>query len=72
MLAWKQYLVWERWPELFVPRSNWSIVPNENITNNNGVSINLSWITVRSEADINAITDEIIRKIKLEKTFWIA
>lgn len=72
VLAWKQYLVWERWPELFVPRSNWSIVPNENITNNNGVSINLSWITVRSDADINAITDEIIRKIKLEKTFWIA
>ena len=72
VLAWKQYLVWERWPELFVPRSNWSIVPNNEITNNNGVSINLSWITVRSEADINAITDEIIRKIKLEKTFWIA
>ena len=72
VMAWKQYLVWERWPELFVPRSNWSIVPNENITNNNGVSINLSWITVRSDADINAITDEIIRKIKLEKTFWIA
>ena len=71
VLAWKQYLVWERWPEMFVPKSNGEIIPNE-VINNNWVSINLSGITVRSEADINLITDEIIRKIKLEKSFWIA
>ena len=71
VIAWKAIMVWERGPELFVPKSNWDIVPNE-VINNNGISINLSWITVRSDADINAITDEIIRKIKLEKTFWIA
>ena len=66
------YIVWEKWPELFIPNSSGRIVPNNEITNNNGISINLSWITVRSDADINAITDEIIRKIKLEKSFWIA
>lgn len=68
----KPYLVGENWPELFVPSQRWSIVPNENITNNNWISINISWVSVRSDNDINAITDEIIRRIKLEKTFWIA
>ena len=42
------------------------------ITNNNGIEINISGVSVRSDADIQTITDEIIRKIKLEKTFWIA
>lgn len=69
---WQPYIVWEKWPELFVPNQKWSIVPNNQITNNNGISINMNWITVRSEADIQNITDEIIRKIKLEKNFWIA
>jgi hypothetical protein len=69
--AWETYLVWERWPELFVPSTKWSITPNNAITNNNWISINLSWITVKTEADIEMITDEIIRKIKLEKQFWI-
>ena len=65
------YIVWEKWPELFVPNSNWTIIPND-VINNNWIEINISWITVRSEADIDVITDEIIRKIKLEKQFWIS
>lgn len=69
---WTPYLVWENWPELFVPKNNWTIVPNNEITNNNGIEINISGVSVRSDADIQTITDEIIRKIKLEKTFWIA
>lgn len=69
---WTPYLVWEEWPELFVPKSNWTIVPNNEITNNNWITINLNWLSVRSEADIDAVTNEIIRKIKLEKSFWIA
>ena len=66
------YIVWENWPELFVPKSNWTIVPNNEITNNNGIEINISGVSVRSDADIQSLTDEIIRRIKLEKTFWIA
>lgn len=66
------YIVGERWPELFVPKTSWTIVPNNEITNNNGIEINISGVSVRNDADINAITDEIIRKIKLEKSFWIA
>ena len=70
--AWNSYLVWENWPELFIPSQRWSIIPNNQITNNNWIEINISGVSVRSDNDINMITDEIIRKIKLEKNFWIA
>lgn len=69
--SWTPYIVWENWPELFVPRGNWTIVPNNEITNNNWITINMSWITVREEADIQRIADEIIRQTKLEKNYWI-
>ena len=69
--AWSTYLVWERWPELFVPKTSGEIVPNNQITNNNDININMSWITVRSESDIQSLADEIARRIKLEKNFWI-
>lgn len=69
---WTPYLVGERWPELFVPATSWTIVPNNEIVNNNWITVNVSWVSVRNDNDIQTITDEIIRKIKLEKTFWIA
>jgi hypothetical protein len=31
----------------------------------------MSWITVRSEADIQNLAEEIARRIKLEKDYWI-
>jgi len=65
------YLVWEKGPELFVPKTNWTIIPNNQITNNNWIEINISWLTVRSESDIQAIAEEISRQIKLEKNYWI-
>ncbi len=69
--AWSPYIVWERWPELFVPSSNWNIVPNEEISNNNNVTINMSGITIREDADITRLADEIVRLTKLEKNYWI-
>lgn len=69
---WETYLVWEKWPELFTPAVSWRITPNNQITNNNWVTVNISWVSVRDDNDIERITDEIIRKIKLEKNFWIA
>jgi len=69
--AWSTYLVWEKWPELFVPKTSGEIVPNNQITNNNDININMSWITVRSDSDIQSLADEIARRIKLEKNFWI-
>ena len=69
--AWTTYLVWERWPELFVPKSSWTIVPNETITNNNGISINMWNVQIRNDSDIQALASEIVRMTKLEKNYWI-
>ena len=69
--AWTTYLVWERWPELFVPKSAWTIVPNETITNNNGISINMGNVQIRNDSDIQALASEIVRMTKLEKNYWI-
>lgn len=68
---WTPIIVWERWPELFVPNSNWTIVPNEEITKNNNVTINMSGITIREDADITRLAEEIVRMTKLEKNYWI-
>lgn len=69
---WNTYLVWERWPELFVPRQSWTIIPNHEITNNNWITINISWVSVRNENDIQELAREMVRQIKLEKNFGIA
>jgi len=69
---WETYLVWENWPELFTPSQRWMITPNNQITNNNGIEINISWVSVRNDEDINALANEIVRQIKLEKDFGIA
>ena len=68
---WQAYVVWENGPELFIPSQRWSIVPNNQITNNNWIEINMNWITVRSDSDIQQLADEIARRIKLEKDYWI-
>ena len=70
--AWTTYLVWEKWPELFVPNTSWTIVPNEEITKNNNVTINMNGVTIREDADITKLAQEIVRMTKLEKNFWIA
>ena len=69
---WNSYLVWEYWPELFTPSQRWTITPNNQITNNNWIEINISWVNVRSEDDARMLAEEIARQIKLEKDFWIA
>jgi len=68
---WKPILVGERWPEVFVPQSSWTIIPNENIVNNNGVTINMSGVSIRKDSDIQELAQEIVRMTKLEKNYWI-
>lgn len=70
--SWQTYLVWEYWPELFTPSQRWTITPNNQITNNNWIEINISWVNVRSEDDAKVLAEEIVRQIKLEKDFWIS
>jgi len=70
--AWTTYLVWERWPELFVPNRSGTIVPNEQIINNdNWINITMWSVVVRNDADIKEIAQEIVRLTKLEKNYWI-
>ena len=64
-------LVWERWPEVFVPSSNWTIIPNEQIAWST-INVNISGVSVRNDNDIKSLAQEMIRQIKLEKNFWIA
>ena len=70
--AWTTYLVWEKWPELFVPSTSWKIVPNNQITNNdNGITINMWNVTIRRDSDIQELAQAIVRMTKLEKNYWI-
>ena len=71
--AWSTYLVWEKWPELFVPKTSGEIVPNEDL-NKGGWDINISinGTTVNNQSDIDSLVDTLIRRIKLERNFWIA
>lgn len=66
------YIVWERWPELFVPKTNWNIISNEKLWQNVSININMWWVQVREEWDINKIADALARKIQLSRNFNIS
>lgn len=62
--AWSSYIVWEVWPELFIPKSNWTIIPNKSISNTANVNVNAN---VSNWVDINVLADQLARKIKLSQ-----
>lgn len=76
--AWNSYLVWEAWPELFVPSTNWKIVNNRDLNNSSDwwieVNINMWWISVWSDVEVNDMAERVseilIRNIELYKK-WI-
>lgn len=71
--AWSTYLVWEKWPELFVPKTSGEIVPNEDLNKGGGdINISISGTQVNNQSDIDSLVDTLIRRIKLERNFWIA
>ena len=71
--AWSTYLVWEKWPELFVPKTSGEIVPNEDLNKGGGdINISINGTTVNNQSDIDSLVDTLIRRIKLERNFWIA
>ena len=73
--VWKSYIVWEKWPELFIPNSNWRIVSNDDMkgwgieitVNMGGVSV---WNDVEVESMAQRVSDIILRDIQLYKK-WI-
>lgn len=73
--SWQPYLVWERWPEIVIPKSASTVVPNNQIGWGANISINFGGVTVRSDSDIQAlartIEDSLTRKMQLYQK-WIA
>ena len=60
--AWNSYLVWEAWPELFVPSTNWKIVNNSDLSNaSSPISINIDmwWIVLNNWLDEEELLDRM-------------
>jgi len=53
------YLVGEEGPELFVPQSNGSIVPNGGTAGGISVNINMGGVSVRNDSDIRTLSERI-------------
>ena len=60
--AWSSYIVWERGSELFVPKTDGTIIPNGGF--GWSININMGGVTVTNEADENRLA----QKIKAELT----
>lgn len=66
------YLVWERWPEIFVPNGSWKIIPNSGVWGawNLSISVSMWWVTVQNEADENELAEKITEKIRREIQYY--
>lgn len=71
-VSWGQtYLVGERWPELFVPKSSWNIVPNNAIW---WVSVSFGNVTINSWLDFDRFKSEVekvVTKAVYNKALWV-
>jgi len=65
----KTYMVWEKWPELFVPKTNGTIMPNG--TPSPTININMWGMTVNNRWDADYFVEKIrstfIRELQLSK-----
>lgn len=73
--AGRTYLVGERWQELFVPKTDGTIIPNHALGGSSVININLGGVTVHNEADENRlvakIKDTLSRELRTAR-LWIA
>lgn len=63
---WQQYLVWENWPEMFVPSTNWRIIRNEDLWWSWEwivVNINMWWVAVSNWQDEQSLAETIANTI---------
>lgn len=75
---WQQYLVWENWPEMFIPSQNWRIVRNEDLAYawawEMNISINFWDVSINDWTDqqslAETIASTITRQLELYKK-WI-
>ena len=60
-------LVGERWPELFVPNTNWNIVPNEDLIGGAiTINVNMGWVSVNNWWDEIALAEMVASTITRE------
>ena len=60
-------LVGERWPELFVPNTNWNIVPNEDLVGGTiTINVNMGWVSVNNWWDEIALAEMVASTITRE------
>lgn len=72
--AGKQYLVGERWPEMFVPNSSWNIIPNEKLwwqTGSQTININLGGVVINNEADETRLVEKIKTALTRESQLYL-
>ena len=75
--SWNSYLVWEAWPELFVPSTNWKIVKNsdlDSISSPINITIDMWWVVLNNGLDKDELLEDmenrLSRKLQLYKK-WI-
>lgn len=57
--AWEPYLVGERWPEIVIPKSASTVIPNGKMWSGVNVSINFGGVSVRNDGDITEIARQV-------------
>lgn len=72
VIAWKPILVWERWPELFVPKSNWDIIKNSDLKGGTA-TINISFwdVILNNWMDEEQFSEFLIWTIKNINLWYI-
>ena len=76
--SWNAYMVWENWPEMFIPSQNWRIVRNEDLAYawawEMNISINFWDVSINDWTDqqslAETIASTITRQLELYKK-WI-
>ena len=67
-------LVWERWPEVFVPNSNWTIIPNDELWWSISVNVNFWGVSINNWSDevqlAELVSNTITRNLELYQK-WI-
>jgi len=68
----RSYIVWERWPELFVPTQSGDIIPNNKLAGNS-VSVTFWDINIYNERDEQSLMQKIqetITKAVTQQALW--
>ncbi len=65
VVAWTPYMVWERGREMFIPETNWRIIPNNQLGWNQ-ISVTITWNNIWSEADEERLANKVIEKLNYQ------